>query len=552
MSENRRIAKAAGLVGALTLCSRVAGLARDVVVGYFFGTGFAADAFFVAFRIPNLLRRFVGEGAMGMAFVPVFTEYLARRDRSEVAEAFRALVGAMTLLLVALVFAGSLLAPKWVPLLAPGFLSEPGKLLLTVRLTQILFAYVLLVSLVALFGGLLHALRHFAAPAASPILLNLCVIVAALVLAPQLETPVYALAYGVLAGGVLQFLLQLIPLVKRGFSVVPLWRPQHEAVRRVARLMAPALLGGTVYQLNVMMGTVFASTLPAGSVSYLWYSDRVFEFPLGIVAVALGTAALPSFAAQAARGAYAELRSSLGFAVRLTSFLTLPAAVGIGVLALPVATVLFQRGAFGAHEAEMTAWALRMFAVGLWSVSIVRLLVPAFYAVGDTRTPVIAAGIGFLANAVFSLMFMGAVNADGTSALMAVIANATRLLGVCDLRHAGLALATSVAATVNFLVLAVVLSRRLGGMELGLLIPSLVRSLAAAVLMALPVWLTSRSIDWSGDEPFHVQALVLFLAIGVGLGTFGALAHAFGCPEAAAVRKLIRDRLGRGRLPDQG
>jgi len=550
MSENRRIARAAGLIGALTLCSRVAGLIRDAVIGYLFGTGPAADAFFVAFRVPNLLRRFVAEGAMGAAFVPVFSDYLARLGREQALEAARAILAVMSVLLVLLVLAGVVLAPQWVWILAPGFASEPAKLLLTTRLAQFLFGYVLLISLTALLAGFLNASRHFAAPAASPILLNLSVIGAAILLFSHLKTPVYSLACGVLAGGILQVGLQVAALRRRGLTVTPLWRPRHEAVRRVGHRMLPVVLGAAVYQINVMVGTILASVLPEGSVSYLWYADRVFEFPLGLVAVALGTAALPSFATQAALRAFDDLRGSLRFAIRVNSFIAVPAAVGIGVLALPITTVLFRRGAFGPYEAEMTAWALRALAVGLWSVSIARVLVAAFYALGDTRTPAVTAGIAFLANVVFSLMLMGPTVADGASGFPAAIAAATRFLCVRDMRHAGLALAAALAATVNLALLSTLLSRRLRGLVTGDLVRSLSRTVAASLVMGVPVYLTSRLGGWAGAGPFWHRAVVLLLAIGVGVTSFGVLAHALGSEELAALRETVRERLrGRGEGP---
>src|SRR5215470_2583453 len=415
MSENRRIARAAGLVGFFTLISRMAGLVRDSVVGYYFGAGLAADAFFVAFRIPNLLRRFVAEGAMSVAFIPVFTDYLTNRGREEAVEAASALATLMAVLLVALAAIGIVFAPFWTALFAPGFVEEPEKFALTVTLTRLVFPYIFLISLVALTSGILNSLRHFAAPAMSPIFLNLAMIAAAFFLCPRLAVPVKGLAWGVVIGGVLQLALQIPPLLRHGVRLRPFWHPRHEAVRRALGLMAPMLFGAAVYQINIMVDTILASVLPPGSVSYLWYADRVFEFPLGIFAVALGTAALPSFSAQAARGAYDDLRQTLAFSIRLTNFIVLPAMVGIMTLATPITAVLFQRGAFGFTEAVLTARALSAFAVGLWSVSMVRLIVPAFYAFQDTRTPVLTAAAAFIANCICSLVLMGPVDANGIS-----------------------------------------------------------------------------------------------------------------------------------------
>jgi putative peptidoglycan lipid II flippase len=545
VNEHRHIARTAGVVGALTLCSRITGLLRDSLVGYVFGSGMAADAFFVAFRIPNLLRRFVAEGAMNVAFIPVFSDYLTTRSREEAVEVARVLATTMAVVLAVLTALGILLAPISVWVFAPGFSADADKAELTIRLTRLLFPYIFLVSLSALLGGLLNALRHFVAPAFAPVLLNLSMIGATLVLCPLFTTPIYGLAFGVLLGGVLQLWVQRAPLRRLGVVLRALWQPNHPVVRRVLLLMAPTVFGAAVYQINVMMSTVFASVLPAGSVSYLWYADRVFEFPLGLFAVALGTATLPSFSAQAARRAFGEMRAALTFAIGLTNFITVPAAVGCWLLALPITVVLFQRGAFGPHEAEMTAWALRAFAVGLWSVSIVRVIVPAFYALQDTRTPVLTATAAFLTNMLFSLLLIGPVESDGSSHVTAVIARLTATIGLWDMRHAGLALATSLAATVNLVLLALLLARRLGGLDLSPILASLWRSAAAAAVMAPVVHLVAGTLDWHAPQPIMPKVAVLLAAMGAGMAVFGGVRFLLGGPEVDGMRRIVSERLAR-------
>lgn len=544
MSENRQIARAAGLVGFFTFLSRLAGLVRDAVTGYYFGTGMAADAFFVAFRVPNLLRRFVAEGAMSVAFIPVFTDYLTNRTREEAIEAASAVATVLVLVLTVLTAVGIVFAPFWTALFAPGFMDDPEKFALTVSLTRWLFPYVFLVSLVALASGILNAMRHFAAPALSPVFLNLSMIAAAVLLSPRLTVPVQSLAYGVLIGGCLQLALQFPPLHRLGVRLVPRWNPRHDAVRRSLRLMGPMVFGAAVYQINLMVDTVLASLLPAGSVSYLWYADRVFEFPLGIFAVALGTAALPSFSAQAARGAYDELRRSIAFAIRLTNFIAVPAACGIAALAVPITSVLFQRGAFGPEQTVLTARALSAFAVGLWSVSMVRLVVPAFYALEDTRTPVTTAAVAFVANVLFSLLLMGAVPVTGDSMVGDAIARATQALAVFDLRHVGLALSTSLAATVNLVLLATLLRYRLGPLGGWELLSSLARSVVASLVMVVPVRAVASLADWTHDG-LLVRAGVLGAAVVTGLVAFGVAAALLGGEEARTIWGLVRGRLAR-------
>ncbi len=545
MSENREIARAAGLVGAFTLLSRAAGLVRDSVVGYYFGTGMAADAFFVAFRIPNLLRRFVAEGAMSTAFIPVFTDYLTNRTRAEAVRAASALATLLAVLLAILTAVGIIFAPFWTGLFAPGFVGEAGKFELTVQLTRWLFPYIFLVSLVALASGILNSLRHFAAPALSPVFLNIAIIASAWLLCPHLDVPVEGLAYGVLIGGVVQLAMQIPPLLKRGIRIRPLWEPRHEAVGRALRLMAPMVFGAAVYQINIMIDTILASMLPSGSVSYLWYADRVFEFPLGIFAVALGTAALPSFAAQVARGALDELKRSLVFSIRLTNFIVLPATVGIMVLATPITSVLFQRGAFGYDQTVLCAQALVAFAVGLWSVSMVRLLVPTFYALNDTSAPVKTAAAAFVANCTLSILLMGPVATTGESRTADVIAALSQHAALFDLRHAGLALSTSLAATVNLILLVIMLRRRLGALGLSAVVPSLLRSGVASAAMIPVLLYTSSRIDWSQPGHLPLRAFTLFGSVGLGVAIYGGVALLLGGDEVQAATRLLKQRWAR-------
>lgn len=544
ISENRHIARAAGVVGLLTLASRITGLFRDVVVGYLFGTGLAADAFFVAFRVPNLLRRLVAEGAMSAAFVPLFTEVLEEKGRREAAQIARILATILFVALGLFVVVGVTLAPRWVPLFAPGFAVEPGKLDLTVHLACLLFPYVLLVSLTALLASLLNALRRFAVPALAPVVLNLSMISVAILFASRLSTPIYALAWGVLLGGLLQLGMQALALRRFGLRWSVAWQPRHPMVRRVLVRMTPVVFGSAVYQINLLVSTVLASTLPTGSVSYLWYADRVFEFPLGIFAVALGTAALPSLSAQANRRAYDEMRRSLGFAVSVASFIAIPAGVGLFVLATPITTVLFQRGAFGSQEVQMTALALRALSVGLWSVSLVRILVAAFYALGDTRTPVYTASVAFVANILFSLMFMGPVSNELGSALIGAIASLAQSFAVVDLRHAGLSLATSLSATVNLVLLGTLLALRLGSLELRVLAGSVGRSCIAALIMGFVVYQVAALVDWSEAGRVSVKAAALGATIGCGGLVYGAVAWLVGAPEVQALRQFVVQRRG--------
>lgn len=546
--ENRRIARAAGLVSGLTLLSRIGGLVRDTVVGYYFGAGVAADAFFVAFRLPNLLRRFVAEGAMNVAFIPVFSDYVTRRSAAETERAARALATVMAIVLVVLTLAGIMWAPALTTVFAPGFVAEPAKFALTVSLTRRVFPYLFLIGMASLCGGVLNAYRHFAAPALSPIFLNLAIIGAAVVIAPRLDEPVCALAYGVVAGGVLQVAVQLPPLLRRGVRLWPRWEPGHPAVRRVLWLMGPTVFGAAIYQITIVINTVLASALPGGSVSYLWYATRVFEFPVGLFAVAISTAALPSFSSQAARGLYGELADSVSFSIRLTNWIAVPGTIGLICLAHPIVAVLFERGAFGARDASLTASALAMFAIGLWPLSIARILVPAFYALHESHTPVITAAAALVANIGASVMLMGVVPTATESGLVAVLAEVTKHLALVDLRHAGLALASSLAALVNMLLLALVMRRRLSGMRLKPLVVSLVQSSVASAAMVWPMMQMSQRIDWSTPGESALKAGVLLVTIGVGVGVFALAAAVIARDEIKQLMHVVAPR-SRARRP---
>lgn len=453
-------------MSALTLASRVAGLARDVVVGGVFGASAAADAFFVAFRIPNLFRRVVAEGAASSAFVPVFTSELARGGPAAAAEAARVVGVAAAVCLTVLVAAGMMWSDWVIAVFAPGFTADPAKLELTVELTRLTFPYLLLVGLAAWAMGVLNTFRRFAVPALGPVMLNLAIIAAVLALAGRLEQPVHALVIGVLAGGFLQFAVQWPSLRAVGVSLGSARGAlRHPAIRRVGRLLVPTVVGGAIYQINILVATIFASLLPGQSVSYLWYADRVFEFPLGVIAVAIGTAALPTLSGQAAVGRHDEMAYSVSYSLRLVWAVCLPATLGLWMLAPQIVEVLFERGRFTHADVEMTAWALRAYVFGLLSVAAVRVLVSVFYAFEEAKIPVRTACVAFVANVLTDLALMGPTDPNAGWWGAKWVATAGDYLRIADLRHAGLALGTGVAATVNALLLYVLARRRLPGIQ---------------------------------------------------------------------------------------
>jgi len=426
---SRKLLTSTAVTGGMTFVSRVSGLIRDMAFASLIGagTGVAADAFYVAFRIPNFLRRIFGEGAFSQAFVPVFSEYRTSGEKAQAREFLGHMLGALGAILLVVTAIGVMAAPILVFLLAPGFMDEPEKFDLTVGMLRIIFPYIFFISLVAMSAGVLNSYGRFATAAFTPVLLNLCLIAAALLLAPMLVTPVMALAWGVFLAGLVQFLFQLPFLGRMGFLPRPRLqvRTPHEGVSRVFRLMLPAIFGVSIAQVNMLVNTLLASFLVTGSVSWLYYSDRLMEFPLGVFGIALATVILPSLSRRHAANAHDDFSHLLDWGLRWVCLIGIPASVALVVLSGPMLATLFHFGAFGEHDVRMSAQALMAFSIGLLGFIMVKVLAPGFYARQDTRTPMRIGVVAMLTNVALSLVL------------------------VWPLAHVGLALAISIAAFVN-------------------------------------------------------------------------------------------------------
>jgi len=518
-SENSRVIRAAGVVGMATMLSRVFGFLRDMIVAGLFGAGLTTDAFFVAFRIPNLLRRLLAEGSLTVSFVPVFTEYLKNRTREETLELADIAFTALSIVLVVVSLLGVLFSPLIVTIIAPGFVKTPAQYDLAVFLTRMMFPYILLISLVALCMGILNSLRHFAAPALSPVVLNLAMILSALTLRGFFREPIIALAVGVMAGGVLQLAMQWPFLVRMGVRLKPNFRFRHPGVRRIGFLMFPAAFGAAIYQINIFIGTILASLLPTGSVSYLYYADRIVELPLGVFAIAVGTATLPSFSDQVAQGRFDELKKTIAFSLRIILFITIPASVALIALRVPIISVLFQRGAFGVQSTLLTSQALLCYAVGLWAFSVIRIIVSAFYSLQDTKAPMKAAIVALIVNAVFSVALM------------------------FPLQHGGLALATSIATAVNVGMLWIILRRRIGKLLDREFYRSVCRISIASLIMWGIILLIGCLYPWNTAGPFDARLIHLVLCIAGGTVAFFGAALLLKSPEMITVIGSIRHRL---------
>ena len=514
--HSRKIVRAAGVVGIATLASRILGYVRDMVIAYFFGTAAAADAFFVAFRIPNLWRRLSAEGSLTVTFIPIYSEYLHQGSKKDAAEFANAVFTFLSIVLVILCCLGITFAPFMVKVMAWGFTGEKDKFDLTVLLTRIMFPYIFFISLVALCMGILNALKHFAAPALSPALLNLSIIASAVFVMPYLSRPVLALALGVIAGGFVQLVLQIPFLRQRGVELKSNFNFSHPGFRRLLKLMIPAVFGAAVYQLNIMIITLLASFLPAGSVSYLYYSDRIVQLPLSLFGLAIATASLPSMSDHVASNNMDDLKETLSYSLRTVFFITVPAMVGLLVLGLPLVQLLFQRGIFTDTAARLTAQSLFCFSVGLWAVAGVRVVVNVFYALQDIWTPVFVAAITIVCNLLLCLVLMK------------------------PLQHAGLALAVSLSSIINLIILLGILRARLGRLKIRKLLQSLARIAFSSGAMAIAVYLSFYSSYWTltGFTLSRICALATSILVGVGVFTFSS--YVLKSPELLTLWEGIR------------
>ncbi|MBF0495443.1 MAG: murein biosynthesis integral membrane protein MurJ [Deltaproteobacteria bacterium] len=521
MNEKKNLTKAAGVVGFATLLSRILGFLRDMITAYFVGASMAADAFFVAFRIPNLLRRLVAEGALTIAFVPVFTEYLTKRSKREALELAGVVFTLMVILLTVLTILGVVFAPAVISVLAPGFVKSPSQFDLAVSLTRIMFPYIFFISLVSLMMGMLNSLNHFAAPALAPCLLNLSMIGSVYLLGPLVGSPVYRLAWGVIIGGVTQLALQVPFLIQKGAMIRFSLDYKHPAVKKIFLLFIPAAMGAGVYQINVAVGTLLASMLPQGSVSYLYFADRILEFPLGIFAVAVATAILPSLSRHVAGDDMAGLGTTFSFGMRLVLFITVPAMVGLIVLRRPIVALLFMRGRFTWDAVEATASALLWYSVGLAAIAGVRIVVNVFYALQDTATPVKVAALSLVANIFFSLLLMG------------------------PMQYAGLALANSLSAVVNLGLLAWLLHCRLSDIQAKHIVKSATKVATAAGVMGLVIHFGVIVPLYRQNMPTAKALLVVMGGILLGMIVYGAVALALKSSELRSVMDLVTKRIQR-------
>jgi putative peptidoglycan lipid II flippase len=530
------VARSAGIVSLAVMASRVLGLVREMVFAYFFGASksFANDAYVIAFRIPNLLRDLFAEGALSSAFVPVFSEYLVKRDEREAFRLSNLVATSLILILGVIVVLGIIFAGPIVALIAPGFQDNPAKFELTVRMTRIMMPFILLVALAAQAMGVLNARDRFGIPALASSFFNLGSIIGGVATAAFLADPSFAhplrqiidrptesiigMAYGVLIGGFLQYAAQWPSLYRAGFRFRPMLSFRDEGVRRIFRLMGPAIIGGAAVQVNILVNSNFASNIAgSGPVSWLSYSFRLMQFPIGVFGVAIATATLPAISRNAALKAVGDFRHTLASSIRLAFLLTVPSAVGLIVLSRPIIALIYERGHFTTDDTIHTANALAFYAVGLAGYSAIKILAPAFYALGDARKPMIVSLLSMATNFVMNWLL------------------------VSRFQERGLALSTSTVGLLNFALLYFIMQRRIQGIEGHRTLLTIIKILVASAAMGAACWALNAGLTRLIGDHFVARLINISLSVGLGALIFYAGAWLLKIEELhAATNALIK------------
>lgn len=490
MSTNKSVAKSASVIGLATLCSRLLGFIRDVVIARLFGVYVYAQAFVIAFKIPNLFRDMVGEGATNAAFVPVFSEYTAKHSKEEFWELANVVLNLLLVILSAITVLGIIFTPLIVRIIAPGFAIDPYKLATTIKLTRIIFPYILLISLAAYSTGILNSLKHFALPAFAPCLLNVSIIVFAVLFGEGIK----GLSLGVLAGGVLQLAIQVPLLYKKGFRLQLFKRFRHPVAKTIGILMLPRLLSSCIYQLNNFVDSIFgslAAIVGEGGVAVLYFAYRLIQFPLGIFSNALSQAILPTMSTQALEDNRQNLQQTLSWGLRASFLVLLPASVAFMVLAQAIVSSLFQGGRFDNYSVGATSQVLFFYSLGLFAYGAKKILQSCFFALKDTVTPTKIASLSLILNVILNIVL------------------------IFPLKLAGLALATSISGIITFFVLFGLLKNKLGDFKIREILVSFLRILLASICMGMVCFFISRkSTAISGSMIARIINLSFILFFG--------------------------------------
>ncbi|HWR59003.1 MAG TPA: murein biosynthesis integral membrane protein MurJ [Thermodesulfovibrionales bacterium] len=523
MDAKGRIAKSAGVMSVATLISRILGYVKDMILAVYFGATAISDTFFVAFRIPNLLRELFAEGSMSSAFIPVLTEYQTKHGTDEAKRLVRIAFTFILIFVGLICLAGIVFAPQIVALIAPGFLKDSEKFAHTVLLTRVMFPFLLFISLAALVMGALNTRRVFFVPALAPAMLNITIIAVVLLLVPLLKLPIVAVAVGVTLGGLVQFAFQIPSFYGKDYDLRPSCEFGHPGLKKMSILIMPATMGMAVAQINIFISTILASYLSQGSITYLYYSMRLIQFPIGIFGVAMGMAVLPALSEHAVKGDMGKLREDFSFALRLLFFITVPAMIGLIALRGPIVNVLFQRGAFDYMATTGTADALLFYSLGIWAIVGVRVVTATFYSLNDTRTPVTVAVTAMLINILMSLVLMG------------------------PLKHSGLAFANAIASSVNFVLLFYFLRRRLGQIDAKKILISFIKISFASAVMGVAGWFVLRGDVWVSAGKTLEKAVYLSGVIVLCLSVYAVVSFALKGEEADYIYQQIKMKLSKRR-----
>lgn len=526
MDTKEKIARSAGVMSVATFISRMLGYVKDMILARYFGATGISDTFFVAFRIPNLLRELFAEGSMSSAFIPVLTEYQTKHD-SDKAKLLIRITFTFILIFVGLFcFMGIIFAPQIVTLIAPGFLKNAEKFSQTVLLTRVMFPFLFFISLAALVMGALNTRRVFFVPALAPAMLNVTIIVVVLLFVPVIEHPIVAVAAGVTLGGLVQLAFQLPSFFRKDYDLRLNYEFRHPGLKKMSVLIIPATMGMAVAQVNIFISTILASYLPQGSITYLYYSMRLIQFPVGIFGVAMGMAALPALSEHAVKGDIEKLREDFSFALRLLFFITVPAMMGLIALREPIVNILFQRGIFDHGATIGTADALLFYSTGIWAIVGVRIVTATFYSLNDTKTPVKIAVMAMLINIIMSVILMG------------------------PLKHSGLAFANAIASTVNFIFLFYFLRRRLGRIDAQRILKSFIRVCIASAVMGFGGWFLLHGLRpmgelWMVSGKLIEKAIYLSGTIVICLFIYFAVCFLFKSDEMNYIYDVIKNRFHR-------
>ena len=511
--STKKIALSASTVSLITMLSRILGYARDAISAALLGVSYVSDAFFVAFRIPNMLRNLLAEGALSSAFVPVFTEYLEKKDKRDVWLLVSNVMTVLSIILVLITFFGILFAPFIVKIIAPGFIKDTQKFELTVNLTQWLFPFIFLISIAALFMGILNSLKKFSIPAFAPVILNVSMILAGIFVCPLLgttpEKQVYGWVIGILVGAILEIIIQWIPAIKEGFNYKFFVDLYNYGLRKIGKLMLPATLAQSVTQVNILVNTILASFLVQGSVTYLYYGNRLMQLPLGVFGVALATVSFPYISAYAANKDYKSLRDTITSSLKQAFFIVIPASSGIIFLSKEINTLLFYYGRFSYNDAIETAKVSIAYSIAIFAFSGIKILTQVFYAIDRASTAVKISVFSMVLNILLCIILMFPFN------------------------YIGLALATSLTGIINFVLLYYYLAKNIGGLDTKQIISFFLKITLISIIMGIAVMLLANYLTFEFNKNFirKVNAIIVFISIIAGCILYLILLFAFRIKE---------------------